>query len=465
MDKIKTLLKRFEKWIDDINPITDIAEKYKQLDEWMLNNVWNLGLSDDEKKQIKQDFADLWNEKIALSPDDYITGEDIKVSEDIDTTTRSLPGDPGPDLLTRSRAGKDPNTPNNFSDELMNYGIPEKAYFRLMYMFGVNPSKEAINNWLSDPNNANSDVGLHALAYLDLMTGDVLMRPAYRNGVPVLLDNGVQALEPFESHFGGVKVEDFIDTRATPDEINRWQTYLEENNIVPDNYFAESRGQMSEKLRASIKFVMNWIDTNRYVVEGTDTYNSIMEKGSVYFTSASATYDEADYHRNLLAYGLEEMAKEFAILDDVEEAKIAKELAKQYIPPSKESLQDMTEAWFQEKLGRKPTAEELNDWSTKFADSYSESYKEGRAALRRLNDYNFMQSQPEYLDAQDKQVALSPDFSPNEQIDLSMFSSQTPEEIMTGKLEGEFGKQIDAVEQGRKVRKLQSDLLTYMFGR
>ncbi len=42
---------------------------------------------------------------------------------------------------------------------------------------------------------------------------------------------------------------------------------------------------------------------------------------------------------------------------------------------------------------------------------------------------------------------------------------ETPEEIMETELEGEFGKQMDAVESGRRIRKLQSDLMTYMAGR
>ena len=35
---------------------------------------------------------------------------------------------------------------------------------------------------------------------------------------------------------------------------------------------------------------------------------------------------------------------------------------------------------------------------------------------------------------------------------------------MAQQVEDEFGKQISAVEQGRKVRTMQNDMITYMFG-
>ena len=61
------------------------------------------------------------------------------------------------------------------------------------------------------------------------------------------------------------------------------------------------------------------------------------------------------------------MAKDVSVIDDVEEAKIAQELAEEYIPPTKGNLQDMVDVYFESKLGRKATEEELDIWSTKFA--------------------------------------------------------------------------------------------------
>ena len=76
-----------------------------------------------------------------------------------------------------------------------------------------------------------------------------------------------------------------------------------------------------------------------------------------------------------------------------------------------------------------------------------------------------MVSQPEYLELESDREALQKEYPGTGFVDLSVFSTASPQEIMEGQLEEEYGKQIDAVEQGRQVRKMQNDLITYMFGR
>ena len=75
-----------------------------------------------------------------------------------------------------------------------------------------------------------------------------------------------------------------------------------------------------------------------------------------------------------------------------------------------------------------------------------------------------MQSQPEYLELDSDRQALADQYGAEKVIDLSMFSTDSPQEIMAQQVENEFGKQIDAVEQGRKVRQMQNDMVAYMFG-
>ena len=75
-----------------------------------------------------------------------------------------------------------------------------------------------------------------------------------------------------------------------------------------------------------------------------------------------------------------------------------------------------------------------------------------------------MQSQPEYLELDSDRQALADQYGAEKVIDLSMFSTDSPQEIMAQQVEDEFGKQIDAVEQGRKVRQMQNDMVAYMFG-
>ena len=186
-----------------------------------------------------------------------------------------------------------------------------------------------------------------------------------------------------------------------------FKNFLTNNNLVPDNYFAESQGEMSEKLRASIMYVMNWADKNMHAVPGTELYESISAKDPVYFSESQNLYGEWDIHRNIFNEALKELAKKQDTLDEVQEAEIARELAEEFIPPSKSALEDMVDAYFENKLGRSATEEELDEWSTNFADSYSIAFAQARSKAQQLQDYNFMQSQPEYLELDSDRQALA----------------------------------------------------------
>jgi len=348
--------------------------------------------------------------------------------------------------------------------ELETYGIDENTYVELSTKFGFSPTEEDILNWVAtQPEEDRFEAQVQAQAYFNLMTGETILRPAYNDDGTAVLINGKQPLMPFPGHFVGTKVNDILDNYATEDEILQFQNFLTNNNLVPDNYFAESQGEMSEKLRASIMYVMNWADKNIHAVPGTELYKAISEEDPIYFSESQSLYGEWDIHRNIFNHALKELAKKQETLDEVEEAEIAKKLAKEYIPPSKSALEDMVDAYFENKLGRKATEEELDVWSTNFADSYSIAFAQARSKAQQLQDANFMQSQPEYLEMKDRE-ALAQQYGAEKVIDLSMFSTSTPQEIMAQQVEDEFGKQIDAVEEGRKVRQMQNDLVSYMFG-
>jgi len=357
-------------------------------------------------------------------------------------------------------SGKDAQT-----KDLETYGIDQSIYNELNTIFGFAPTEEDIFNWVaSQPEKEQLEAQIQAQAYFNLMTGETILRPAYNDDGTAVLINGKQPLMPFAGHFKGTKVSDILDNYATTDEILQFQNFLTNNNLVPDNYFAESQGEMSEKLRASIMYVMNWADKNMHAVPGTELYESISAKDPVYFSESQNLYGEWDIHRNIFNEALKELAKKQDTLDEVQEAEIARELAKEFIPPSKSALEDMVDAYFENKLGRSATEEELDEWSTNFADSYSIAFAQARSKAQQLQDYNFMQSQPEYLELDSDRQALADQYGAEKVIDLSMFSTDSPQEIMAQQVEDEFGKQIDAVEQGRKVRQMQNDMVAYMFG-
>jgi len=417
-----------------------------------------------------EEISDWWNENITDNSD---SDENIEITdEEIEAIATESTRDFEFEAQTpQVVSGRPTLEDSKLYQDLDTYGIEPEYYDTFVQIWGFNPTEEKILEWqatLSGDDGENEFATAQALSYLNLMSSENILRPKYTDeGVPVII-NGKHAMMPFSGHWGGVKIEDILDSNASFDEIRRFQDYLTNNNIVPDNYFAESYGESSAKLRSSIKYVMNWLDENQYVVKGTETYDAIQaEFGDkpTFFSESQRLYDDFNYHRNLFNYALTEMAKDVSVIDDVEEAKIAQELAEEYIPPTKGNLQDMVDVYFESKLGRKATEEELDIWSTKFADSYSVAFAQARANAQKLSDYNFMVSQPEYLELESDREALQKEYPGTGFVDLSVFSTASPQEIMEGQLEEEYGKQIDAVEQGRQVRKMQNDLITYMFGR
>ena len=205
-----------------------------------------------------------------------------------------------------------------------------------------------------------------------------------------------------------------------------------------------------------------------YAVEGTEAYKAIMEEtdlAPVYFSQTQAKVNDWSFARNLFNAGLKEMAINYAKLGEADEAEAAKKLAAEYIPPSQGSLEEMVEGYFEAKLGRKPTEEELDIWSTNFASSYSVAFAQARSKAEELSSYNFLTAQPEYLDIGKSEIKdLQEQYPGRGNVDLSMFSLATPAEISAQQFEDEYGNVVEATQNAKQVRKMQQDMLTYMFG-
>ena len=464
MDKVKAAWRKFEEWFESVGPEKGSAFKLlRKADKWVNENILP-DLGSEEQSEFENQFTTWWNTEVAETEAEMI-GD---ITEPVDTTSRSIPSGRDPDLTSKSIAREPYERLNGTLPEDGQYGIENFEEFFSKFGYNVNPdliNDEILRLRSEGTEEAEVKIG-ELIEYQSLMESDALVRPAFNDdGTPMLDADGKQYFLPFQSHFDGVKISDIIDSNASPQEITAWQNYLVRHNIVPDEYFAGSEGQMSEQLRASIKYVMNWLDQNRHVVKGTDVYaNEIEGQDAIFFTSYSSMYEDADYHRNLINYALKEMAAERVQLDKADEAKIAEELAKQFIPPRKENLEEMVEAYFEQKLNRKPTAQELDQWSGTFAESYNVAYAQARVQAQQLADYNFMQSNTQYFENEAEQKQFEKDYPGIGYTDLSQFSIDTPEDIMQDQLDAEFGKTQDAVERGRAIRKMQSDLIQYMFG-
>tara|TARA_R110002020_G_scaffold7496_3_gene31510 strand:+ start:6947 stop:8350 length:1404 start_codon:yes stop_codon:yes gene_type:complete len=466
MDKVKAAWRKFEEWFESIGPERGSAiEFFRRSNKWVNENILP-DLGSKEQSEFEKEFYNWWNTEVAKTESEMIGDED-DVPVDVDTT-RSIPSPMDPDLTSRSVDREDYKGSGLPGDET--YGISNKNFNKFSQKYGYNVDPDLINDEilrLKSEEGVDNDIEISELIeYQALMQSDALVRPAYEDsGKPILDANGNQYFLPFQSHFDGIKISDIIDSNASSQEIEDWQSYLIRHNIVPNDYFIESQGVMSEKLRASIKYVMTWLDQNRHVVKGTDVYaNEIEGQDAMFFTSYSSMYEEADYHRNLIGYALKEMAAERVQLDKAEEAKIAEQLLKEYIPPRKENLEEMVEAYFEQKLNRKPTAQELSQWAETFSLSYDASYAQARAQAQQLSDFNFMNENPQYFEMNSQREQFAKDYPGMGYTDLSQFSINSPEDIMQDQLDAEFGEQEDDVERGKAIRQMQSDLIKYMFG-
>ena len=306
---------------------------------------------------------------------------------------------------------------------------------------------------------AQNEVGDAEIAFLMAAASDAPLRPK-------IIGDKVH-LVPFPGHFLGVPLSDIIDNYASQGpggEIETLQLFLEQNKIVPQNHFAGSRGEPSEELRQAIKVVMNYIDKNIYAVEGTALHDEIvneMTNSPVFFTKTQELQGAFSFARQLFNYGLKEMAADAANISAAVEAEYAKDLAESYIPPEAGKLDDMVDAYFEGKLGRKPTEAEKDVWASKFAESYSISFRENRAKAEMFNNYNFLSQQPEYGELSNDATGSVPGIG---NVDLSAFSTRSPADVQEDMFEAEFSKGIEAREEAVDKRQMQHDMFRYLLG-
>ena len=111
------------------------------------------------------------------------------------------------------------------------------------------------------------------------------------------------------------------------------------------------------------------------------------------------------------------------------------------------------------------TWSELDIWSTRFANSYSTAFAQNRAKAEQLQSFNFLTAQPELAGLSLEEANKMKEQYPGKgTVDLSMFTTVSPEEIQIQQFEKEYENVIEARRTGAEIRKMQQDMLTYMFG-
>jgi hypothetical protein len=255
-----------------------------------------------------------------------------------------------------------------------------------------------------------------------------------------------------ESYFDNVAWNEIINLYATPNEILAFQQYLYDSGVVEEGYFAGTEGQQSEKLHNKITEIMNYIDNN--IVTTPEIVAAIRQEQPVYFTSVQQSQQDASFERNLFNYGLKEFIRTGLAEEEFQRGLSEKQQAMRFVPPSESALDDYTESYFYARLGRKPTQDELDIWSTNLANSYSSAYAQAIASQRAFDDASFVQ------DNVSSNNMISTATGP----DLSQFSAQSQEEIFEEDFETKMQAEIDLFEAGQRKKDYQNQLLSVMFG-
>ena len=285
-----------------------------------------------------------------------------------------------------------------------------------------------------------------------------------------LIKDAEGQLQVFGGYFNNVLFSNIFSQSATTQEIVSFQNYLIENDIATAEDFAGTKGKYSETLRQKIESVMDWADQNINAAEGTPLRNEIMGQEPVFF--AGIEYDNMDvsFERNLFNYAVKEISKSNIDLKKFELEKSLEAEKIKYLPPRKENLDEMVEAYFVANTGRSPSAEELSEWSTALAKSYSESYTQLERfkyevenmdiTTKPIVDTSFtvdpMTERPKRVDTVTGKLL---DFG-----NLQEMQPMTPAEIFEAKFEEEFGDEQEAFERGSQIREMQNKIMSAMYG-
>tara|TARA_R100000808_G_C2155005_1_gene166606 strand:+ start:7401 stop:8774 length:1374 start_codon:yes stop_codon:yes gene_type:complete len=314
------------------------------------------------------------------------------------------------------------------------------------------------------------------------------MVPDYDEAGNLIPDGkGGYKMKPFAGHFS----EDYhylINSLSGEQDIIDFQNYLIENKVVDPAFFLGSEGQYSSQLEGAVVMIMNWMDQNRYIGKNTDEWNSIMSSDPVFFTE-SQFYDYDSINQSIIAgdglsseveanwrskqenlklfnYAVQEFSKlrETELLQqrNVLESEIINELKKTYRVASPIQRKELVDDWFFQKLGRKGTQEEINDWANEIAVSLSTTFKETASNLLALQEAVQAESWAKDYLGNFPQAPLK---SFEDMTDISdELSLEDPYLRSREKFEQTYGKEMKAHEMGALKKKQQTAVLKMMLG-
>lgn len=280
--------------------------------------------------------------------------------------------------------------------------------------------------------------------------------------VPVMKD-GVPQVGLWQGHWQGTHVSEILSDLASPDEIWQLQQALIATGAFESGYFAGVEGKGGSRTQQAILAVMSWIDQELHATEGTPLYDIIMSENPVYFTKTQEASDDWSYHRNLFSYGLNEMLRRSASIEEVEEAALAKTMISDFVPPNEHILGDMIQEYARGHIGRELTESELATEADKFADAYSPAYAQAVATQKAIGDLEFLTGPAGVSTVAGQEYDVERTTRDLSKIDLSAFSTRTPQEIYQEQFDEGYEKEMSVHEKGKQIQAHQRQLMDAMF--
>ena len=304
--------------------------------------------------------------------------------------------------------------------------------------------------------------------------------PVYEDGKPVM-ENGVPKMKVFKTHFS-TDYHYIMNSMTDEDDIRDFQIYLVKNNIVPPETFLGTESEYSEALEGAIVSVMNWLDKNYAIEEGTDLWNEIMAGDYVFFNKTQYSDYKTDENgvpvpsaeglkksqeMKLFNWAIQEMNKDYQKFNQyatqMEDAKLMANLKSQYKVLTPLQREDQVESWFKSVGINNPTQSQIDEWANNIALNYASVFKNLYRDMKSLQeDLGLRDWEANYLSNFGGSLTNTP-FS--EFADISTQLAQEDAVLQSkDQWEQEYAGQIEAYEMGEKSLKDEAAIIRMLYG-
>jgi len=293
---------------------------------------------------------------------------------------------------------------------------------------------------------------------IDPDTGEV-KRDAY--GVPMTKD--------FTGHFEQGLGAIMSGTASYP-EIYNFQNYLEQNGVVPKDYFLTTQGQYSPDLVTTIQQITDYIDNYYYVVPGTEEYKEVQALDDiVFFSDQDMESEKAQMYRKLFNWGLEKFIEDTKQIEKATQDKQDEAIMQQLFEratqeyPDEESLIELMTDTAAEAIGRQLTEKELDNLSVSFGKKYSAQIMDAFNASKEFDINNIFTDYLEGTNIKRSDVQMGGYMPTERRLDADMFKAyKSPSEIVEEDIETKYATEASAYEKGLEKIKQQKAVLPYL---